>query len=543
MSDVNYSGPLNDWMAQAPAAPPPQSWGKSLAGLLAPYLGIQPANDQAAPRPMTMAQPDVIGNRPDVQQAVRAAGAAAVEPFGQLGRVMTGTSQDTLGDIVGAAAGLAPIGPPGAGRALKAGAEGALERLPAKAISLSKMNHYPGGPDIIGVHGPGGEKLAEINAHLESPDTLRVNNIRSSGGQNSLGPSAMRQVMVQMKELYPDVKNIEGFRGTGARSEMGGQDVSAPLKSRTGTLSDFVTAYHGSPHDFDQFDLSKIGTGEGAQAYGHGLYFAENEGVAKQYREKLSTPYSQPEVLKEYFKPGEIVQSSWGRDKVLGYDPETRQAKVVAVDKDGKPLYGERPRVHTTTPDKRDIDATFRARGLPSPEMGKMYQVAIKANPEHFLDWDKPLSEQSDHVQKAIRKAGLAPENSDLGEFAGQKITSAPRWADTPQSTAALREAGIPGIKYRDQGSRQSSQAEIDQLRKDITRWKMGVDDPEMLRQIKAKEDELAEMVRKHENPTRNYVVFDDKLIDILKKYGIAGMAALPAMNAYHFQKSDKSGS
>ena len=27
-------------------------------------------------------------------------------------------------------------------------------------------------------------------------------------------------------------------------------------------------AYHGSPHDFDKFDMSKIGTGEGAQAYG-----------------------------------------------------------------------------------------------------------------------------------------------------------------------------------------------------------------------------------------------------------------------------------
>ena len=42
-----------------------------------------------------------------------------------------------------------------------------------------------------------------------------------------------------------------------------------------------IKAYHGSPHDFDRFDLSKIGTGEGAQAYGHGLYFAENEGVAE----------------------------------------------------------------------------------------------------------------------------------------------------------------------------------------------------------------------------------------------------------------------
>src|SRR6185312_6054719 len=49
-----------------------------------------------------------------------------------------------------------------------------------------------------------------------------------------------------------------------------------------------IKAYHGSPHDFDAFDLSKIGTGEGAQAYGHGLYFADKEGVAQNYKDVLS---------------------------------------------------------------------------------------------------------------------------------------------------------------------------------------------------------------------------------------------------------------
>src|SRR3990167_2027108 len=44
-----------------------------------------------------------------------------------------------------------------------------------------------------------------------------------------------------------------------------------------------LTAFHGSPHKFDKFDMSKVGAGEGAQAYGHGLYFAENPEVAKSY--------------------------------------------------------------------------------------------------------------------------------------------------------------------------------------------------------------------------------------------------------------------
>ena len=48
-----------------------------------------------------------------------------------------------------------------------------------------------------------------------------------------------------------------------------------------------IPVYHGTPHSFDKFDMSKIGTGEGAQAYGHGLYFAESPAVAKDYKTKL----------------------------------------------------------------------------------------------------------------------------------------------------------------------------------------------------------------------------------------------------------------
>src|SRR6266576_4048206 len=49
-----------------------------------------------------------------------------------------------------------------------------------------------------------------------------------------------------------------------------------------------IEAWHGTPHDFERFDLTKIGTGEGAQSYGNGLYFAENKGVAGEYQKNLS---------------------------------------------------------------------------------------------------------------------------------------------------------------------------------------------------------------------------------------------------------------
>lgn len=41
----------------------------------------------------------------------------------------------------------------------------------------------------------------------------------------------------------------------------------------------FQSVYHGTPHRFDEFSLENIGSGEGAQAHGWGLYFAENKDV------------------------------------------------------------------------------------------------------------------------------------------------------------------------------------------------------------------------------------------------------------------------
>lgn len=50
----------------------------------------------------------------------------------------------------------------------------------------------------------------------------------------------------------------------------------------------YQSAWHGSPHDFDEFDLGAIGTGEGNQVHGWGLYFAKDKKVSDLYRRELS---------------------------------------------------------------------------------------------------------------------------------------------------------------------------------------------------------------------------------------------------------------
>ena len=61
-------------------------------------------------------------------------------------------------------------------------------------------------------------------------------------------------------------------------------------------------AWHGSPYNFDSFDLGAIGTGEGQQVHGWGLYFAKDRKVSEAYKEVVGT---QRQVVvwdgKEYF--------------------------------------------------------------------------------------------------------------------------------------------------------------------------------------------------------------------------------------------------
>jgi hypothetical protein len=284
-----------------------------------------------------------------------------------------------------------------------------------------------------------------------------------------------------------------------------------------------IKAYHGSPHDFDAFDLSKIGTGEGAQAYGHGLYFAQNEKVAKGYRDALSPKW---DSYVEGSKAKDLGQKTWevaDRMASLGMTPEQflqhRIDQVAGAKAANNPMRADI--AQDILNEERPIIESLLGKKVDKGPGGRMYEVNINADPEHFLDWDKPLSEQNAALQK------LTPENMGLkfkrldngymafvneqdrpiGQFqkGGTEESFRKNWTDrlqslrdtqalhgflglTPQeSINALNKAGIPGIKYLDQGSRSAGEG------------------------------------------SRNYVVFDDKLIDILKKYGIAGLPAAGA--------------
>jgi hypothetical protein len=185
------------------------------------------------------------------------------------------------------------------------------------------------------------------------------------------------------------------------------------------------------------------------------------------------------------------------------------------------------------------------AKGGAQKLTGKMYEVSIKADPDQFLDWDKPLSQQPPEVQKALEKHGFVSWDPDTeapkGDSNSRNMTGAaiynslaaekwpsgaPRFSGNPmkaEATEVLRQAGIPGIKYLDQGSRNSSMLAVQQGKNLGGGPRFTVNGPQGDMHFDTMK-EAQDYIAKHQSKaTSNYVVFDDKLIDILKKYAVAG--------------------
>lgn len=91
------------------------------------------------------------------------------------------------------------------------------------------------------------------------------------------------------EQEYSDA--VDGYRaakaGASDMQRQGAEFLSGQARADDETGMLFGRAFHGSPYTFDRFSTSKIGTGEGAQAYGHGIYFSSKREVAQFYQKSV----------------------------------------------------------------------------------------------------------------------------------------------------------------------------------------------------------------------------------------------------------------
>jgi hypothetical protein len=207
-----------------------------------------------------------------------------------------------------------------------------------------------------------------------------------------------------------------------------------------------IRAYHGSPYDFDKFNAAKIGTGEGAQSYGHGLYFAGNEDTARYYKEALSddAPFSSPaEAAADY-----LAASGGNRKmalKILGTHA-SQPASVGYTKADQAQLIRQAYEVLASNADL-----------VPKRRAGRMYEVEIAHPEKSLLDLDATPDEQPPVVRRALENLGLVspgpitPKNNISG-FAAMRRLSEDR--SPAEAAKALLGEGVPGARYFDGISR-----------------------------------------------------------------------------------------
>jgi hypothetical protein len=284
--------------------------------------------------------------------------------------------------------------------------------------------------------------------------------------------------------------------------------------------------FHGSPHNFDRFSMSKIGTGEGAQAYGHGLYFAENEGIARGYRDKLAPMNTNVKMAL--------------RDAGGDYDAAIAEAqRRVSLYEAMEP---SRQRDGLLAINRTKLEELLSQKAGNAPNPGLMYEVEINANPEDFIDFDAPLSDQSEKVRKVLGEGLVAAadplQRGYRNPMYGGDLIGVDR-ATPEEFSQGLLDRGIAGIRYLDAGSRGMGY-EI----KLSNRGKPYETEPIMARSRKDAERIASEYREKgfgadiQQAGSRNYVIFDENLINIVRKYGIAGAATMLGVSAFDVEQA-----
>ena len=257
-----------------------------------------------------------------------------------------------------------------------------------------------------------------------------------------------------------------------------------------------LRAWHGGPHWFTQFTTEKIGTGEGVQAFGWGLYFTSKRAIAEYYRDKLSNPdrmrvmdkqgnkYDWLDIL-DYARNNNLFTNNDEKDSLRtafrdleqhGFKKAlTQNEEFLRIFKERKPdqwISSEAGKEQIADQERIIKYLKFlNSKGFSKqiPNKGALYEVEIPEESE-MLDWDKPLREQSTYLLEKIKnfderlsEKGLEIVGSQLYQMLIERLEKSNngvfylggfnfsrRNQNSPKDVSlALNSLGIKGIKYK----------------------------------------------------------------------------------------------
>jgi hypothetical protein len=332
-----------------------------------------------------------------------------------------------------------------------------------------------------------------------------------------------------LKRMQDKGIDINSPAAVGLLSGAGALAALAPQEAEAGAagLLNKIRAYHGSPHDFDRFSTESIGTGEGAQQYGHGLYFAEREPTALSYRDAL-TPRDY-EFENYLAMQNEMAENSGNYTRMeflqqaMNHDTP-QDFRNIASDSDYDDDYRE------MAADFADEMEAFRNESGEPVNFGRMYEVDIDARPEELLDFDAPLSEQSEQVQNAF-SFKPAPMPNFTADDVKKTLSDNPAYryavegfpaAETVEK--ALSQANKPVLQNTGPLGAEAYNKLARELADETSDLTGAKSASEALRQSGVKGIKYADAQTRFspKGRTSNYVIFDDATVDIARKYGVS---------------------
>ena len=306
-----------------------------------------------------------------------------------------------------------------------------------------------------------------------------------------------------------------------------------------------LTVFHGSPHKFDKFDSAKIGTGEGNQSYGHGLYLAQAPDVAKQYQKigDVTSIGGKPVAVSgsgAFNAPDGISKDA------INYLALNNWNVKSSLDDLGK-AYKE----SDTVGDKAFyMDLIRQVKQIPQGKIestgGNLYTVDLPDEKiAKMLDWDKGGRETYENLaKKLLNYEALALERDELfnkypsnsmsesvkkmTEKDRQRFSEIANLIDAGEknkyalASDYFREQGVPGIKYLDQQTRNAGQFSITPPSETVSgKWMVkGTDYNSSGMHFDTEAEAIAKLKEMNADATQNFVVFpgEEEALTILKR-------------------------
>lgn len=235
----------------------------------------------------------------------------------------------------------------------------------------------------------------------------------------------------------------------------GRETAMSAINYSPGSMGMIKPVYHGSPYKFTKFADEKIGTGEGAQAFGYGHYLTESPEVAKTYAMQGGKKSGSLFINKQPVEGNEIYQKI--SDAMIEANGNRLEALKI-IDRD---LFGlsNIPVPNVTV--RKLIDLNSKAKNiLQNAESLEMpiynYEATInKGKPSSadvFLEWDKPLGKElATQIRQKMDMYGIgginvdSPKNPIMGREIYESLTAR---MGQKRASKLLSDMGITGIKY-----------------------------------------------------------------------------------------------